>query len=144
MKIPITYKTAEQALTIVKPDDRSNIHGSAQPPTFLLKALTKQAHRLKDVELVFISVYGDVQVDKPEYAGIFHINSMFVSESIRKDVNEGRADYIPVFLSEIPQLFIQNILQLDVALVQVSPPDDHGYCSLGVSVDIARSAVNTA
>ena len=144
MKIPIVYKTAEQALSIVKPGDRIYVHGSAQTPTFLLKALAKQAHRLKDVELVFISVYGDVEVDKPEYAGIFHINSMFVSESIRKDVNEGRADYIPVFLSEIPELFKQNILQLDVALVQVSPPDDHGYCSLGVSVDIARSAVNTA
>jgi acyl-CoA hydrolase len=144
MKIPIDYKTAEQALAVVKPSDRIYVHGSAQTPTFLLKALAGQAHRLKDIELVFISVYGDVQVDKPEYAGIFHINSMFVSESIRKDVNEGRADYIPVFLSEIPELFKQNILTLDVALVQVSPPDNHGYCSLGVSVDIARSAVNTA
>ncbi len=144
MKIPIVYKTAEQALSVVKPGDRIYVHGSAQTPTFLLKALSRQAYRLKDVELVFISVYGDVQVDKPEYAGIFHINSMFVSESIRKDVNEGRADYIPVFLSEIPELFKQNILPLDVALVQVSPPDNHGYCSLGVSVDIARSAVNTA
>ena len=144
MKIPIEYKTAEQALAVVKPGDRIYVHGSAQTPTFLLQALAAQSHRLKDVELVFISVYGDVQVDKPEYAGIFHINSMFVSESIRKDVNEGRADYIPVFLSEIPELFKQNILSLDVALVQVSPPDIHGYCSLGVSVDIARSAVNTA
>jgi acyl-CoA hydrolase len=144
MKIPIVYKTAEEALSVIKPGDRIYIHGSAQTPTFLLKALAKQAQRLKDVELVFISVYGDIQVDKPEYAGIFHINSTFVSESIRKDVNEGRADYIPVFLSEIPELFKQNILQLNVALVQVSPPDDHGYCSLGVSVDIARSAVNTA
>jgi acyl-CoA hydrolase len=144
MKIPIDYKTAEQALAVVKPGDRIYVHGSAQTPTFLLKTLSQQAHRLKDVELVFISVYGDLQVDKPEYAGIFHINSMFVSESIRKEVNEGRADYIPVFLSEIPELFKQNILQLDVALVQVSPPDNHGYCSLGVSVDIARSAVNTA
>lgn len=144
MKIPIVYKTAEQALTVIKPGDRIYVHGSAQTPTFLLKALARQAHRLKDVELVFISVYGDIEVDKPEYEGIFHINSMFVSTSIRKDVNEGRADYIPVFLSEIPELFKQNILQLDVALVQVSPPDDHGYCSLGVSVDIARSAVNTA
>ncbi|HEY6063492.1 MAG TPA: acetyl-CoA hydrolase/transferase C-terminal domain-containing protein [Chitinophagaceae bacterium] len=144
MKIPIVYKTAKQALSVVKPGDRIYVHGSAQTPTFLLKALSEQAHRLKDVELVFISVYGDVQVDRPEYAGIFRINSMFVSESIRKDVNEGMADYIPVFLSEIPELFKQNILSLDVALVQVSPPDDHGYCSLGVSVDIARSAVNTA
>jgi acyl-CoA hydrolase len=144
MNIPIVYKTTEQALAVVKSGNRIYVQGSAQTPTFLLKALAKQAHRLDNVELVFISVYGDVQVDKPEYSGIFRINSMFVSESIRKDVNEGRADYIPVFLSEIPELFKQNILQLDIALVQVSPPDNHGYCSLGVSVDIARSAVNTA
>jgi len=120
------------------------IQGSAQTPTFLLKELARQANRLKNVELVFISVYGDIQINKPEFKGIFNMNSMFVSESIRKDVNEGRADYIPVFLSEIPELFKQNILPIDVALVQVSPPDVHGYCSLGVSVDIARSAVNTA
>lgn len=144
MKIPIVYKTAEEALSVVKPGDRVYVHGSAQTPTLLLKALAGHSSRLKDVELVFISVYGDIQVDKPEYAGIFQINSMFVSPSIRKDVNEGRADYIPVFLSEIPELFKQNILPLDVALVQVSPPDNHGYCSLGVSVDIARSAVNIA
>lgn len=144
MRIPIIYKSAEEALAIVQPGNRLYVHGSAQTPTFLLKSLAGQAQRLKDVELVFISVYGDIQVDKPEYAGIFNINSMFVSESIRKDVNEGRADYIPVFLSEIPELFKKNILPIDVALVQVSPPDNHGYCSLGVSVDIARSAVNIA
>jgi acyl-CoA hydrolase len=144
MKIPIVYKSAEEALAVVKPGDRVYVHGSAQTPTLLLKALAGHSSRLKDVELVFISVYGDIQVDKPEYEGIFNINSMFVSASIRKDVNEGRADYIPVFLSEIPELFKQNILPLDVALVQVSPPDNHGYCSLGVSVDIARSAVNIA
>jgi acyl-CoA hydrolase len=144
MKIPINYITAEEALAVVKPGDRIYVHGSAQTPTLLLKGLAHHAHRLKDVELVFISVYGDMQIDKPEYAGIFNINSMFVSASIRKDVNDGRADYIPVFLSEIPELFKRNILPIDVALVHVSPPDDHGYCSLGVSVDIARSAVNTA
>lgn len=144
MKIPINYKLAEEALSVVKPGDRVYVHGSAQTPTLLLKALAGHSPRLKDVELVFISVYGDILVDKPEYAGIFQINSMFVSASIRKDVNEGRADYIPVFLSEIPELFKQNILPIDVALVQVSPPDNHGYCSLGVSVDIARSAVNIA
>jgi acyl-CoA hydrolase len=69
---------------------------------------------------------------------------MFVSGSLRKAVNEGRADYIPGILSEIPELFKQNILPIDVAIVQVSVPDKHGYCSLGVSVDVARSAVNTA
>ncbi|HEY0040783.1 MAG TPA: acetyl-CoA hydrolase/transferase C-terminal domain-containing protein, partial [Flavisolibacter sp.] len=71
-------------------------------------------------------------------------NSLFVSASIRSDVNEGLADYVPVFLSEIPNLFNHGIMPIDVALVQVSPPDDHGYCSLGVSVDVARSAVNNA
>lgn len=144
MKIPVVYHTAAEALSVVQPGHRVYIHGSSQTPVFLLKELANQAGRLRDVELVFISVYGDMQVDRPEYAGIFRLNSMFVSESIRKDVNEGRADYIPVFLSEIPELFKQKILPLDVALVQVSPPDNHGYCSLGVSVDIARSAVNTA
>lgn len=144
MKIPIVYKSAEEALSIIQSGNRVYLHGSAQTPTYLLKALTAHAHRLKEVELVSISVYGDLQVDKPEYAGIFHINSFFVSSSIRQAVNEGRADYVPVFLSEIPELFKQRILPLDVALVQVSPPDAHGYCSLGVSVDIARSAVNTA
>jgi acyl-CoA hydrolase len=106
--------------------------------------LAQEASRLQDVELVSITVYGDVFVDKPEYQGHFHINSLFVSESIRKAVNEGRADYVPVFLSEIPELFNQGILPIDVALVHVSVPDQHGYCSLGVSVDIARSAVNNA
>lgn len=140
----MVYKSAEEALAVIQPGNRVYLHGSAQTPTYLLKALTAHAHRLKDVELVSISVYGDLQVDKPAYAGIFHINSFFVSASIRQAVNEGRADYVPVFLSEIPELFKQQILPLDVALVQVSPPDTHGYCSLGVSVDIARSAVNTA
>lgn len=144
MKIPIAYKTATEALAVVQTGNRIYVHGSAQTPTALLKALAAEAHRLKDIEIVSISVYGNVQVDRPEYAGIFNINSFFVSASIRSAVNEGRADYIPVFLSEIPELFKQGILPLDVALVQVSPPDNHGYCSLGVSVDIARSAVNTA
>lgn len=120
------------------------MQGSAQTPTLLLKALAEQSARLHGVELVFITVYGDIEVDKPQYANTFTINSLFVSASIRNAVNEGRADYVPVFLSEIPELFKQNILPLDVALVQVSPPDSHGYCSLGVSVDIARSAVNMA
>jgi acyl-CoA hydrolase len=98
---------------------------------------------LKNVELTFITVQGDIELVKPEYADSFHINCLFVSNSVRKAVNEGRADFIPAFLSDIPDLF-RSVLKIDVALVQVSPPDEHGYCSLGVSVDIARSAVNTA
>lgn len=143
MKIPITYVEPKQAFGCIKSGQRVFIQGSAQTPTYLLKELAKET-RLKDVELVFISVYGDIHVDKPELAENFKVNSLFVSASIRTDVNEGLADYVPVFLSEIPELFKRNILPIDVAIVQVSPPDNHGYCSLGVSVDVARSAVNVA
>ena len=140
----MTYVSAEQALQIVQSGHRVYIHGSACTPIFMLHQLALQAPRLKDVELVFISMYGDIEVDKPQYQSNFRINSLFVSGSIRQAVNEGRADYVPVFLSEIPELFKRKILPLDVAIVQVSPPDAHGFCSLGTSVDIARSAVNTA
>lgn len=144
MRPKISYVSPQEALSCIQSGNRLFIHGSAQTPTYLLKHLAQEAPRLQDVELVSITVYGDVFVDKPEYEGHFHINSLFVSESIRKAVNEGRADYVPVFLSEIPELFNQGILPIDVALVHVSIPDKHGYCSLGVSVDIARSAVNNA
>ena len=144
MKIPIVFKSIEEAVNIIQPGNRVYVHGSAQTPVCLLKELAKQHERLKGTELVFISVYGDIEVIKPEYSDYFKVNSLFVSQSIRSAVNEGHADYVPVFLSEIPELFKRKILGIDVALVQVSPPDQHGYCSLGVSVDIARSAVNTA
>lgn len=140
----ITYQSADEALSVIQSNQRVFVHGSAQTPLFLLNELAKQAPRLQNVELTFITVQGDITVDKPQYEGIFNINCMFVSESVRKAVNEGRADFIPVFLSDIPDLFKKGYLPIDVAIVQVSPPDKHGYCSLGVSVDIARSAVNTA
>lgn len=144
MKVPIIYKSAEEAVSVIQSGNRVYVHGSAQTPVFLLKELARQSERLKNVELVFISVYGDIEVARPEYSGSFYLNSLFVSANIRNAVNEGYADYVPVFLSEIPELFKRDILGIDVAMVQVSPPDKHGYCSLGVSVDIARSAVNTA
>ena len=143
MRMPFSYIPAEQALSVIKSGDRVFVQGSAQTPLFLMRELAKLAPGLKDVELTFITVQGDIVVDKPEFADSFHINCMFVSESVRQAVNEGRADFIPIFLSDIPDLFRKQ-KQIDVAIVQVSQPDQHGYCSLGVSVDIARSAVNTA
>ncbi len=144
MKSKFTYDTAEESLQIVQSNQRLFIHGSACTPLFLMRKLAEQAPRLKDVELVFITVLGDIEVQKPQYQNSFHINCMFVSSPVREAVNNGRADFIPVFLSDIPDLFSKKILPIDVALVHVSPPDIHGYCSLGISVDIARSAVNTA
>ncbi len=144
MNNPINYVSPKEALSAIQSNQRVYIHGSAHTPTFLLRHLAEEAYRLKNVEIISISVYGDLHIDKPELIDSFHLNSLFVSASARKAVNEGYADYVPVFLSEIPELFCQGILPLDVAIVHVSPPDMHGYCSLGVSVDVARSAVNTA
>lgn len=138
------YVSAEEALQIIQSGNRVFVHGSACTPLFMLHKLAEQAPRLKDVELVSISMYGNVMLDKPAFAPHFRFNSLFVSDSIRQAVNDGRADYVPVFLSEIPELFKRNILPLDVAIVSVSVPDQHGFCSLGTSVDIARSAVNHA
>jgi acyl-CoA hydrolase len=140
----VKYVSPAEALKVIESGNRVFVHGSAQTPNYLLHNLAKEAGRLKNVELVFITVQGDIEVDKPEYENNFHINCMFVSNSVRKAVNEGRGDFIPVFLSDIPDLFKKGVLPLDVALIQVSPPDEHGYCSLGLSVDIARSAVNIA
>lgn len=137
------YQTAEEALKLIQSGQRVFLHGSAATPVHLISRLFEQKHRLKNVELVSITQQG-VDMNSPDLAGHFFMNSLFVSESNRMAVNSGRGDYIPVFLSEIPLLFYRNILPLDVAIVQVSPPDKHGYCSLGTSVDIARAAVQTA
>src|SRR5688572_7577752 len=138
------YISGEEALEAIKPGHRVFVHGGAATPHFLLRKLAERAPELWNVEVVSISLYGDAVITDTKYKDSFRINSLFVSENIREAVNAGRGDYVPVFLSEIPILFRRGILPIDVALVQVSPPDKHGYCSLGTSVDIAVSAVKTA
>ena len=139
-----TYISGEEAVKIIKSGDRVFVHGGAATPHYLLKKLVDRAHELYDVELLSISTQGEALFADKKYKDNFKINSLFVSQNIRQAVNDGRGDYIPVFLSEIPNLFRRNILPIDVALVQISPPDKHGYCSLGVSVDVAATAVRTA
>ncbi len=138
------YITGEEAVSIIKPGDRVFVHGGAATPHFLLRKLAERASSLWYVEIVSISLQGDAVIAAKEYKESFRINSLFVSANVRDAVNEGRGDYVPIFLSEIPILFRKGILPLDVAIVHVSPPDKHGYCSLGVSVDIAQTAVRTA
>lgn len=138
------YINAEDAVKLVKPGNRVFIHGGAATPHFLLKHLADRATELWNVELVSISLQGNAILADQKYKDSFRINSLFVSQNIREAVNSGRGDYVPIFLSEIPILFKRNILPLDVAIVQVSPPDKHGYCSLGTSVDIAVAAVRNA
>lgn len=140
----IKYSTAEEAIKLIKPGDRVFIHGSAATPVILVKAMLERHYELQGVELVSITNMGNIDFARPEYKGSFFFNSLFVSANTRKIVNSSEGDYVPVFLSQIPQLFRSNILPLQVALIQVSPPDKQGYCSLGTSVDIAKSAVETA
>ncbi len=138
------YKTAEEALKVIQSGDRIFVHGSGATPLHLIQKLVERADELREVEITGISTLGDVAYSDPKYKANFRINSLFVSGNIRKAVNAEQGSYIPVFLSEIPQLFRRNILPLDVALLHVSPPDQHGYCSLGVSVDAAVAAAQCA
>jgi acyl-CoA hydrolase len=138
------YISGEEAVKIIKSLDKVFVHGGAATPHYLLKKLVERAHELRNVELVSISTQGEALFAEKKYQESFKINSLFVSANIRQAVNDGRGDYIPVFLSDIPNLFRKNILPLDVALVQVSLPDSHGFCSLGVSVDVASTAIKTA
>jgi acyl-CoA hydrolase len=136
--------SAEEAVSVVKSGDRVFVHSVAAAPRRLLQAMTARAGELRVVEIVSLHTEGDAPYAAPELASSFRVNSLFVGANVRQAVQEGRADYLPVFLSEVPQLFRRGVLPLDVALVQVSPPDRHGFCSLGVSVDVSRAAVQTA
>src|SRR5579859_1211699 len=119
------YKTAEEALTAVQTGDRVFIHGSAATPAPLVKALLDRHKEVHHVELVSITTMGELDFNNPLWRESFFFNSLFVSAGTRGVANSLYGDYVPIFLSEIPQLFKRNILPLDVALIQVSPPDAH-------------------
>jgi len=138
------YITAAEAVQLVESGNRVFIHGSAATPVNLVNTLLKRAGIINDVELVSISTYGKIDWNHREVLNSFHLNSLFVSANTREWVNGNCGEYVPVFLSEIPRLFDQKILPIDVAIVHVSPPDQHGYCTLGTSVDATLSAVRNA
>ncbi|KAK4321638.1 hypothetical protein Pmani_007585 [Petrolisthes manimaculis] len=140
------WKTAEEAVSVVKSGDVVFVHGAAATPLRLVAALTEhgKSNGLKDVTVCHIHTEGPALYTSPDCEGIFRSNSFFLGANCRNAVNEGRADYVPIFLSEIPLLFHRGIINIDVALIQVSPPDKHGFCSLGTSVDCARAAVQNA
>lgn len=138
------YKTAEEVISKIQSGNRIFVQGSAATPAHLLRALFKRTGELKNVELVSITTLGKDIFDPAEFGKSFFMNSLFVSDNVREIVNGSAGEYVPVFLSEIHLLFERNILPIDVALIHVSPPDKHGYCSLGTSVDITCAAVKNA
>jgi len=140
----IVASNAAEAVRHVKSGDRVFVHGSAATPVSLVNALFDRAGEVTRVELVSISTVGELAWDRPAVKEHFFLASLFVSANVRAWVDEASGDYVPVFLSEIPTLFREGFLPLDVALLQVSPPDAHGYCSLGTSVDAACTAAALA
>ncbi|MEI6756293.1 MAG: acetyl-CoA hydrolase/transferase family protein [Chlorobium sp.] len=136
--------SAEDAVARIKSGDRVFLHTAAATPQRLIEAMVARASELRDVEIVSLHTEGNAPYAKPEYRESFRMNALFVGKNIRSAVQNGDADAIPVFLSDVPSLFHNKVLPLDVALVHVSPPDRHGYCSLGVSVDATLAAVHAA
>ena len=133
----------ETAVAGIASGDRVFVHGGAATPTALLTAMVGRAPDLEDVSVVHFHTEGPAPHLAPEMAGHFRHRALFIGANARSAVNEGRADYVPVFLSDVPELFT-SVLPLDVALINVSPPDAHGYSSLGTSVDAALAATRTA
>ncbi len=138
------FVTASQAIATIQSGARVFVHGGAATPEVLLDALALRASELHDVETVHLHLEGRAAHLAPEHAAAFRPNALFCGANVRDAVAERRADYMPIFLSEIPLLFRRRILPLDVALLHVSPPDAHGYVSLGTSVDCAVAAAETA
>lgn len=136
--------SVSEIIAFVKSDDRVFIHGGAATPLKLVQGLIEQADRLRNVELMHLHTMGLGEYADARFAKSFKITNFFVGSNMRGKVGHVGNDYLPCFLSEIPALFKSGRRPLDVALIHISPPDQHGYCSLGTSVDVVRSAINTA
>ncbi len=138
------YTSAEEAVKVVKSNDRIYIQAAAATPSILIKALSERADDLRNVEICHLHTEGDAPYANPELRDSFHVNSFFIGQNVRHTLAAGNGSYTPVFLSELPLLFRKNILPLDVVFIHVSPPDIHGYCSLGVSVEATLAAIENA
>jgi 4-hydroxybutyrate CoA-transferase len=141
--------TPAEAVEAVRSGDRVFLQSASAYPQRLVDALVDRGRDgsespLRDVEIVHLHTNGTAEYTEPEFAGRFHHRALFVGANVRSAVAEGRASYVPIFLSDVPDLFLNGHLRIDVAMLHVSPPDEHGFCSLGTSVDCARAAARSA
>jgi len=145
MTLPKTL-SAREAVKVIKSGDRIHLHSVAATPHILINAMIERgrAGELRDVTLQHLHTEGPAEYASEEFEGIFNLESFFVGSNVRKVTQQGYADYIPVFLNETQKLIRQGYLRVNVAMVQVSPPDKHGWVSLGTSVDCTRAAIQTA
>ena len=137
------YKSVspQEAVKIIKSNDRVYIQAGAAAPQSLINAMTERSDELRNVEVCHLHTEGEAPYANPELKGSFHVNSFFLGSNVRHTLQAGNGSYTPVFLSELPILFKRNIIDIDVTLIQVSPPDKHGYCSLGTTVMATLAAI---
>jgi len=136
--------SAEEAVKVILSNNRVYIQAASAAPQVLIKAMTERQEELRNVEICQLHTEGVAPYANPELRDSFHVNSFFIGKNVRHTLAEGNGSYTPVFLSELPLLFKRNIVDLDVALIHVSVPDKHGYCSLGVSVEATLAAIDNA
>lgn len=136
--------TAVKALEAVQSGHRVYVHNGCAEPLDLVAALTARGPILQGVEILHMATMGVADYTRPEYEGHFRHNSLFTGCNVRRAVQEGRADYTPIFLSEVEGLFRSGALPIDVCLLQTTPPDDYGYMSLGTSIDVTLAAVEAS
>ncbi|MCW4020048.1 MAG: hypothetical protein NWF14_02300, partial [Candidatus Bathyarchaeota archaeon] len=134
----------EEALSLIKTGDHIFVGSACGEPQYLVKGLVEKASHLADNEILHVHTLGVAPYTRPIYSDRFRLNAFFVGTNTREAVAKGRADYTPTFLSDLPHLIRMKMTRIDVALIQVSPPDEHGFCSLGVSVDVTKPAAESA
>jgi len=146
IRLMFMYKavSAAKAVKVIKSHDRVYIQAAAAAPQELINAMSARHEELRGVEVCHLHTEGEAPYADPKYKDSFHVNSLFIGANVRHTLKAGNGSYTPVFLSEVPNLFKRNILPVDVALIQVSPPDKHGYCSLGVSLEAILAVIDNA
>jgi acyl-CoA hydrolase len=137
-------KTADEALSVLKSGDCVYIHQGCGEPEDLVRAMVRRGPQLRDVDVVHLATMGSAEYARPEFEGRFRHNAFFIGANVRGAVQEGRADYIPIFLHEIEGLMLTGALPIDVALIQCCPPDNYGYMSLGTGIDTTLTAAKYA
>ena len=139
-----TTITADDAIARIQSGMRVFVTGNCSFPRVLMDALVRRAPKISNVELVQVLTIGSDDYAQPDMEGHLRVNTLFISGNVRKAVNEGRADFTPIRLAEIPMLFRSGVIPLDVAMIHVSPPDEHGFCSYGVEIGVSKAAAETA
>jgi 4-hydroxybutyrate CoA-transferase len=140
----MNFVSADDALAVLRSGQRVYIHNGCSEPVDLVHALTRRGPAVRDVEVLHMATMGIAPYAAPEFEGHFRHNGLFLASNVRQAVQEGRADYTPIFLSEIEGLFTSGAVPIDVCLLQCTPPDRHGYMSLGASTDVSLTAAECA